>query len=195
MSYDQKLSKGCKIVRFLMQIIDEAKNIVLVGLMGSGKSAIGRTIAKKLGRRFIDTDRYIERKGGKTITEIFDESGEAEFRAFEKEVIRKISQYVGIVIATGGGAIKDPENFQNLKESGWIIALYASPATLYRRIAGKRIRPLLLNEEDPIKKLEEIFNERKMMYAQADFQVDTEKKEIDQIADEIIDFLNVSSKV
>ena len=70
-----------------MQIIDEAKNIVLVGLMGSGKSAIGRTIAKKLGRRFIDTDRYIERKAGKTITEIFDERGESEFRAFEREGI------------------------------------------------------------------------------------------------------------
>ena len=178
-----------------MQIIDEAKNIVLVGLMGSGKSAIGRTIAKKLGRRFIDTDRYIERKGGKTITEIFEQRGESEFRAFEREVIKKISQYVGIVIATGGGAIKDPENFHYLKESGWIIALYASPATLYKRIEGKRVRPLLLNEGDPVKKLEEIFNDRKTMYAQADFQVDTEGKEIDQIADEIINLLNVNSTV
>ena len=178
-----------------MQIIDEAKNIVLVGLMGSGKSAIGRTIAKKLGRRFIDTDRYIERKSGKTIAEIFDEGTENKFRIFEKEVIKKISQYVGIVIATGGGAIKDPENFRYLKESGWIIALYASPATLYKRIEGKRIRPLLLNEGDPLKKLEEIFNERKTMYAQADFQVDTEGKEIEQIADEIISLLNVNSKM
>ena len=178
-----------------MQIIDEAKNIVLVGLMGSGKSAIGRTIAKKLIRRFIDTDRYLERKAGKTIAEIFEERGEAEFRAFEKEVIKKLSQYVGIVIATGGGSIKDPENFRYLKESGWIIALYASPETLYKRIAGKRIRPLLLNEEYPIKKLEEILDERKMMYAQADFQVDTEGKEIDQIADEIINFLNVNSRI
>lgn len=177
-----------------MQIIDEAKNIVLVGLMGSGKSAIGRTIAKKLGRRFIDTDRYIERKAGETIAEIFDVEGENKFRAFEKEVIKKISQYVGIVIATGGGAIKDPENFRYLKESGWIIALYASPETLYKRIEGKRVRPLLLKEEDPVKKLEEILNERKVMYSQADFQVNTEEKEIDQIADEIISLLNVSSK-
>ena len=178
-----------------MQIIDEAKNIVLVGLMGSGKSAIGRTIAKKLGRRFIDTDRFIERKSGKTITEIFDESGESQFRGFEKEIIKKISQYVGIVIATGGGAIRDPENFAYLKESGWIIALYASPATLYKRIEGKRIRPLLLNQEDPVKKLEEILNERKVMYAKADFQVDTEGKEIEQIADEIINLLNANSRI
>ena len=178
-----------------MEIIDEAKNIVLVGLMGSGKSAIGRTIAKKTSRRFIDTDRYIERKAGKTVGEIFNETGEEKFRAFEKEVIKKISQYVGIVIATGGGAIKDPENFRYLKESGWIIALYASPATLYKRIEGKRVRPLLLSEEDPVKKLEEIFNERKTMYAQADFQVDTEEKEIDQIADEIIGLLNINSKI
>jgi len=121
-----------------MEIIDEAKNIVLIGLMGSGKSAVGRTIAKKLGRRFIDTDRYLERKTGKTIAEIFEQDGEATFRSLEKEIIKKISQYIGMVIATGGGAIKDLENFNYLKNSGWIITLYASPSVLYERIAGKR---------------------------------------------------------
>ena len=178
-----------------MQIIDEAKNIVLIGLMGSGKSAIGRTIAKTLARRFIDTDRYLERKVGKTIAEIFEQDGESQFRAYEKEVIKKVSQYIGIVIATGGGAIKDPENFKYLKESGWIIALYASPETLYNRISGKRTRPLLLNQDDPVKKLEEIQNERKTIYAKADFQVDTENKEINQIADEIISLLNINKPV
>lgn len=178
-----------------MEIVDEAKNIVLIGLMGSGKSAIGRTIAKKLGRRFIDTDRYIERKIGKSVSEIFDESGESKFRTIEKEAIRKVSQYIGIVIATGGGVIKDPDNFKSLKESGWIIALYASPETLYKRIQGKRVRPLLLNQEDPIKKLEEIYNERKGMYAMADFQVDTENKEINDIADEIINLLNTGRPI
>ena len=173
-----------------MEIVDEAKNIVLIGLMGSGKSAIGRTIAKKLGRRFIDTDHYIERKGGKTISEIFNQDGEVRFRELEKEVIKKISQYVGIVIATGGGAVKDLENFKALKESGWIVALYASPEILYKRIQGKRIRPLLLNETDPIKKLEDILNDRKGMYAQADFQVNTEGKDINVIVDEIIALLN-----
>ncbi len=174
-----------------MQIIDEAKNIVLIGLMGSGKSAIGRTIAKKLGRRFIDTDRFLERKTGKTVSEIFEQEGEQRFRLYEKEVIKKISQYIGIVIATGGGAIKDPENFKYLKESGWIIALYASPETLYKRIEGKRIRPLLLNQDDPVKKLEEIQNERKSIYAKADFQIDTEAKDIDNISGEIMDLLNI----
>lgn len=178
-----------------MEIIDEAKNIVLIGLMGSGKSAVGRTIAKKLGRRFIDSDRLIERRGGKTIPEIFEKEGEAAFRSYEKEVIKKISQYVGIVIATGGGAIKDPENFKNLKGCGWIIALYASPDVLYKRIEGKRARPLIANEEDPVKALEEIFNQRKNMYAQADFQVDTENKEINDIADEIINLLNVNKEI
>lgn len=177
-----------------MEIIDEAKNIVLIGLMGSGKSAIGRTIAKKLGRRFIDTDRYIERKFGKIISEIFEKEGEASFRTIEKETIKKISQYIGIVIATGGGAIKDPENFKYLKSSGWIIALYASPETLYKRIEGKRIRPLLLEQEDPVKKLEEIYNERKSMYAMADFQINTENKEINNISDEIINLLD-SNKI
>ena len=177
-----------------MEIIDEAKNIVLIGLMGSGKSAIGRTIAKKLERRFIDTDRFLERKIGKTIAEVFNQDGETTFRTLEKEIIKKVSQYIGIVIATGGGVIKDPENFKHLKQSGWIIALYASPDTLYKRIAGKRIRPLLLNQEDPIKKLEEISNERKIMYAQADFQIDTENKEINDIADEIIRLLDTSKQ-
>lgn len=177
-----------------MEIIDEAKNIVLIGLMGSGKSTIGRTIAKKLGRRFIDTDRLIERKTGKTVAEIFDGEGESAFRKIERETIKKISQYIGIVIATGGGALKEIENFKFLKESGWIIALYASPSTLYQRIAGKRIRPLLLNQEDPVKKLEEVFNERKNAYAMADFQISTENKNINQIADEVIDLLNIKNK-
>ena len=175
-----------------MEIIDEAKNIVLVGLMGSGKSAIGRTIAKKLGRRFIDTDRFIERKVGKTVGEIFEQDGEISFRAREKEIIKKISQYIGIVIATGGGVIKDPENFNCLKQSGWIIALYASPETLYKRIEGKRVRPLLLNQVDPVKALDDIQKERKSMYAKADFQIDTENKEINDIADEIIELLNIN---
>ena len=173
-----------------MEIIDEAKNIVLIGLMGSGKSTIGRTIGKLLGRRFIDTDRLIERKAGKTISEIFSQDGEERFRKLEKEIIRKISQYIGIIIATGGGVIKDPENFKCLKESGWIIALYASPATLYSRIEGKRIRPLVANETNPIEKLEQIFEERKEMYAMADFQINTENKKINEIANEIIELLD-----
>ena len=178
-----------------MQLIDEAKNIVLIGLMGSGKSAVGRTVAKKLGRRFIDTDRYIERKSGKTIQELFEQNGEEAFRLLEKETIKKISQYIGIVIATGGGAIKDEENFNFLKKSGWIIALYASPATLYQRIEGKRIRPLLSGQEDPVKTLEEIYNKRKNAYAQADFHINTENKQINEIADEIIDLLNANKKL
>lgn len=178
-----------------MEIIDEAKNIVLMGLMGSGKSTIGRTIAKKLGRRFIDTDRFIERKTGKTIPEIFEKEGETYFRALEREIIKKLSQYIGIVIATGGGTMKDPENFKCLKESGWIIALYASPETLYKRIEGKRVRPLLSNKDNPVKTLENILHERKNMYAKADFQVDTENKEINQIADEIINLLDPSKSI
>lgn len=176
-----------------MHIVDEAKNIILIGLMGTGKSSVGRTIARKLGRRFIDTDRLIERKLGKTIHEIFNEKNEVYFRSIEKDVIKKVSQYIGIVIATGGGAVKDPDNFKNLKQCGWIIALYASPETLFQRISGKRIRPLLLDKEDPVKTLEILFNERKPLYAKADFQVNTENKTIDQIADEIIELLNVNS--
>ena len=97
-----------------------------------------------------------------------------------------------MVIATGGGTIKDPENFKFLKESGWIVALFASPDTLYNRIKGKRVRPLLLNEEDPVHKLDEIINERKQMYLQADFQISTENKDIDSIAEEIISLLNLT---
>lgn len=178
-----------------MEIVDEAKNIVLIGLMGTGKSAVGRTIAKKLGRRFIDTDRLIERKVGKTIPEIFDQSGEETFRVIEKETIKRVSQYIGIVIATGGGGVKDQESFKYLRESGWIIALYASPETVYKRIFGKRVRPLILKEDDPVKILEKIQNERKSMYAMADFQINTESKEINQIADEIINLLDINNQI
>ena len=178
-----------------MEIIDEAKNIVLIGPMGSGKSAVGRTVAKKLGRRFIDTDRFIERKYGKTIPEIFEQDGEIKFRTLEKEVIKKVSQYIGIVIATGGGAIKDLENFKTLKSSGWIIALFAKPSTLFARIEGKRIRPLIEDKEDPLKTIEDILSERKNVYSQADFQINTENKGINEIADEIISLLDISKKI
>lgn len=174
-----------------MELIDEAKNIILIGLMGSGKSTIGRTIAKKLCRRFVDTDRLIERKSGKTVAEIFENEGEVVFRKLEKDAIKRVSQYIGIVIATGGGAIKDDENFKNLKECGWIVSLYASAETLYKRISGKRVRPLLLNEKDPVKKLEEILEERKGTYGRADFQIDTEGKDINEIADEVISLLKI----
>ncbi len=172
-------------------MFDEAKSIVLIGLMGSGKSTIGRVIAKKLVRRFIDTDRFIERRAGKTIPEIFEQDGEQTFRKHEKETIRKVSQYVGVIIATGGGAIKDDENFKNLKQAGWIIALYASPETLYKRIQGKRVRPLLEGKDDPVKILEDIYNERKSYYGRADYQIDTENKDVDQISNEIIDLLKL----
>jgi shikimate kinase len=178
-----------------MELIDEAKNIVLIGLMGSGKSTIGRTIAKKIGRRFVDTDRLIERKSGQTVAEIFNSGGEDIFRKLEKDAIKRVSQYIGIVVATGGGAIKDEENFRALKESGWIIALYASPETLYKRIEGKRIRPLLLQAEDPIKALENIYEERKGVYAKADFQINTDNKDITEISDEIIDLLRINVKL
>lgn len=178
-----------------MQLIDEAKNIVLIGLMGSGKSTIGRNVAKFLGRRFIDTDRFIERQAGKTIPEIFAKEGEEAFRKYEKDVIKKVSQYLGIVIATGGGAVKDEENFRALKESGWIVALYASPEVIYKRIQGKRVRPLLLDKEDPVKVLEELNEERKQLYARADFQINTDDKEITAIANEVIDLLRVNVKL
>ncbi len=175
-----------------MKLIDEAKNIVLIGLMGSGKSTIGRIIAKKLGRRFVDTDRLIERSSGQTIPEIFQNDGELAFRKAEKDAIKRVTQYVGIVIATGGGAIKDPENLRLLKSSGWIVALLATPETLYKRIQGKRARPLLADKEDPVKVLDEIYEERKGIYAQADFQINTEDKDVYQIADEVIGFLHIT---
>ncbi|MDD3150869.1 MAG: shikimate kinase [Candidatus Gastranaerophilales bacterium] len=161
------------------------KNIVLIGLMGSGKTTIGKLLAQKLGLNFIDTDSIIEKEANKTINEIFENYGEELFRKLESNTIKEISKREEKVISTGGGIVENPENMQNLRKNGIIVYLEAGPKELYERIKGDNNRPLLKN--NPKDTLKNLFEKRSPLYKQADIIVNTEHKESYEIINEIIE--------
>lgn len=148
-------------------------NIFLVGLMGAGKTTVGRALAKRLGMRFVDSDQEIEARTGATIPLIFEIEGEASFRRREAEVIRDLTQQQGVVLATGGGAVLNPESRNFLKTRGTVIYLRASVNSLLHRTVNDRNRPLL-QTADPRKKIEELARQREPLYNEiAHFTVDT----------------------
>ncbi len=124
----------------------KARNIILCGFMGTGKTTVGKLVAARLGWQFVDTDQFIEARCGKSVSAIFAEEGEAAFRAMERELCSQIAEgWRGYVIATGGGMVLDPINRELLKRAGCLICLDLSAEELARRLAGKTDRPLLAN--------------------------------------------------
>ncbi len=166
-------------------------HIIHVGLMGSGKSTIGKLLASRLSLSFVDLDDFIVSQAGKTIPDIFQDEGEEAFRALESrllaEVLMRDSEQV---IATGGGVILSAENRALMKESGRVIWLDASPVVLAKRIAGDRNRPLL-DDVDPLFKMISLATQRNPLYAEvADLRVDTEKLSTQETVDTIAAFLS-----
>lgn len=148
------------------------KNVYLVGLMGSGKTTIGRSLAKRLGFEFVDSDREIEARTGVSIPTIFEIEGEDGFRKREAQVIAEVSRQSGMVVATGGGAVLRPENRENLRSHGFVVYLNVPPQTLWERTRHDRNRPLL-QVADPLLKLKELFDQRDALYREvADLIVD-----------------------
>lgn len=164
------------------------KNVILVGFMGAGKTAVGKILARLLKRDFVDLDEKIEEREGMPIAEIFAKKGETYFRKVEKEVVKKASLLTGVVTATGGGAVIDKENVVNLKSSGSIFYLYASPDKVLERTKGHVHRPLL-NVSDPKGKISELLAKRADFYAQADYRIDTDNLSADEVAKKIISLL------
>jgi shikimate kinase len=138
-------------------------NIFLVGLMGAGKTSVGRLLAKRFGKTFYDCDLEIERRTGVKIPVIFDIEGEAGFRNRETTVLGELTKLNNIVLATGGGAILREENRQMLMQSGTVVYLRASIDDLWQRTRHDRNRPLL-HTPDPRAKLEELFMQRDPLY-------------------------------
>jgi shikimate kinase len=138
-------------------------SIFLVGLMGAGKSTIGRHLAKSLRMEFVDSDHEIERRTGASIPLIFDVEGEAGFRQREKKIIDELTRREGIVLATGGGVVLDPDNRAWLRERGRVIYLYATVEQLLARTAKDRNRPLL-QTADPRARLQELLQARDPLY-------------------------------
>jgi 3-dehydroquinate synthase len=141
------------------------RNIFLVGLMGSGKTTIGRALAKRLDKRFVDSDQEIEARTGASIPWIFEIEGEASFRQREADMIRELCAQDGIVLATGGGAILDPASRALLKANGTVIYLRASVASILHRTSHDRNRPLL-QTADPKQRIEELARQREPYYTE-----------------------------
>lgn len=151
-------------------------NLFLVGLMGAGKTTVGRLVARRLKRSFYDSDHEVERRCGVGIPVIFDIEGEPGFRAREAHVIAELAALDGIVLATGGGAVLDAENRRRFAARGTVVYLHARPADLYDRVRHDRKRPLLATA-DPLIKLEELYAQRDPLYREvADLVVDTGKQ-------------------
>ncbi|MGI9141954.1 MAG: shikimate kinase [Fluviibacter sp.] len=139
------------------------ENIFLVGLMGAGKSTVGRILARRLGKRFVDTDHEIEKRNGVTIPVIFEIEGEDGFRRREQEVLADLAQEKDLVLSTGGGIVLKPENREVLRNHGFVVYLNARPELLAERTKHDRTRPLL-NVEDPLTRLRELYAVRDPLY-------------------------------
>lgn len=153
--------------------MSKTNSIFLIGPMGAGKSTIGRLLARSMSVDFVDSDREIERKTGVSIPLIFEYEGEDGFRRREAEVISKITETEGIVLATGGGSILLPENQHRLKERGFVVYLHCPVEKQLERTQKDLNRPLL-RTQDPRKRLMELFKFREPIYRKvADFVIDT----------------------
>jgi len=164
------------------------KNVILAGFMGTGKTAVGKALAKRLKMRFIDMDDVIEKREGMKISEIFEKKGEPHFRRAEKMVAKDIAVQSGLVVAAGGGAIIDEDNLKNFKSSGTVFCLTATPDKIFERTKGHIHRPLL-NVSDPKEKIAELLADRAQYYARADYRIDTTDLSIEEVVDKIMEHL------
>ncbi len=160
-------------------------NLYLVGFMGTGKSAVGRAVAERLGYSFIDSDHAIEAKEGREIREIFDSDGEAAFREMEKSFVEKGHPRESCVVSCGGGLIAQPGLLARIRGFGPVVCLLASPETVYERIKGNKKRPLL-NVDDPMARIRELLNEREPIYKRAGTEVLTDGRTISDIASHVV---------
>jgi shikimate kinase len=148
------------------QRAEPQRNIILVGLMGAGKTTIGRLLARHFERTFVDSDHEIELRTGVRIPVIFELEGEAGFRARESQMLEELARRDNIVLATGGGAVLSADNRELLRESGLVIYLRAQPGDLWHRTQHDRNRPLL-RTEDPELRLKELYLVRDPLYQEA----------------------------
>jgi shikimate kinase len=161
------------------------RSLVLIGLMGAGKSSIGRRLAKRLALPFVDADKEIEKAAGKTINEIFDEHGEDYFRDGERRVIARLLDDGPLILATGGGAFMAPQTRDVIAAHGLSVWLRADLDVLLERVSRRDTRPLL-NRGDPRQIMERLIAERYPTYAQADITVQSRDVNHEVIVCEII---------
>lgn len=168
--------------------------IALVGLPGSGKSTVGRQLARRLGLAFADSDHEIERRIGCSIRSFFEREGEEAFRDVEEDVVRELCSRDG-VLATGGGAVLRPANRAQLRAAGHVVYLHSSPEELFRRLRHDRNRPLL-QVADPLQRLRELHAQRDPLYREtAHFVVETGRPSVPTLANMILMQLELAGAI
>ncbi|WP_297112201.1 shikimate kinase [uncultured Devosia sp.] len=163
----------------------DGRPLVLVGMMGAGKTTVGRRLASRLGRQFIDSDEEIERAAQMSIPEIFEQRGEGEFRAGEMRVIARLLKEKDIVLATGGGAFVNPDTRALVKAEAVSVWLKADLDVLFERVSRRSNRPLL-KTADPKGTLEKLIADRYPLYQEADITVISRDVPQDQVAGDVI---------
>ena len=159
----------------------EGLNLYLVGMMGTGKSAVGRPLAAALGYRFLDADTSVERVAGRSIPDLFAEVGEPGFRDLETAVLGQIASWHSLVVATGGGVVTRPENWGHMQQ-GVVVWLDAPPELLLSRLAADPSPRPLLQTADPESQLSSLLSQRQRLYAQADLHIRQAGEPIEQVA-------------
>lgn len=166
--------------------IVSARNIFLVGLMGSGKTTIGQMLARRLHWPFVDSDHELEARTGVSVATIFEIEGEPSFRSREAAAIDELTQRIGLVLATGGGAVLNDANREALRSRGTTIYLHSTPETSYERVRRNRDRPLLL-VQDPLAKLKLLYEHRHPLYVSAaHFTVESYRDRPNSVVSEIL---------
>ena len=173
------------------------KVVYLTGFMGSGKSTIGPILANTLGWEFYDLDNIIENKTGMKIRKIFDVYGKDYFRILERKTLLEISGNNKIVVSLGGGTIANKKNLEILKKTGFLFYLKLSSASAYKRLKYKKDRPVLFSDmgenftkEDLLKRINVLYEKRKIFYEQSDFIVETDNMPVGKTVDRIVKIIN-----
>jgi len=168
-----------------MDAARDIRNLALTGFMGTGKSTVGRQVARELGFEFVDTDNLIEEHAGVSIAEIFDQSGETVFRKMERDVVAQLVHRDDTVIAAGGGLVVDPANLESLRTHALVVCLWASPDVIWQRCRTQTHRPLL-HGPDPKARIAELLALREPHYRQADIIVSTEIRPQREVVQQVV---------
>jgi shikimate kinase len=161
--------------------------VAMVGFMGTGKSRIGWELSRALALHFVDTDKVIERVAGMPISQIFDLFGEGTFREYEEEVVRRVVRLDQVVVSCGGGTFINPNNRTRLLARGPVVALHASPETIFKRT--RRFPRVLLQVPDPIARIVDLLEVRRPIYAEANIHVSTDGRQSRDVVQEIVERL------
>jgi shikimate kinase len=165
-------------------------SIALIGFMGTGKTAVGKLLAPKLGKQFVELDALIEKNAGRSIPEIFRRDGEVRFRELEIDAVREISTQKNVVIACGGGVVLNTINIERLRKESVIICLTASPSAILRRTAPDKGGRPLLNVADRAQEVRKLLELRRPFYARAaDITVNTSRLTIDGVVAKVLEAL------